>query len=39
MICGIFRGISDMCDVRQNPSIGVKESKNIFTYFLTDTYR
>lgn len=34
MICGIINGISDMNKVRDNPSLGVKESKNLFTYLF-----
>lgn len=39
IIFGILRGISDMYEVRHNPSIGVKESKNLFTFLFTDNYR
>lgn len=34
MICGIVHGVSDMKKVRHNPSLGVKESKNLFTYLF-----
>ena len=38
MISGILQGLNDMSKVRQNPSLGVKESKNLFTFLFTDKY-
>lgn len=38
MISGILQGLNDMGQVRQNPSLGVKESKNLFTFLFTDKY-
>lgn len=38
MINGIIQGLNDMHQVRTNPSIGVKESKNLFTFLFTDKY-
>ena len=38
ILCGIARGIKDMNDVRNNPSLGVKPSPNIFTYLFIDSY-
>jgi hypothetical protein len=35
-ICGIFQGLNDMQQVKRNPSLGVKPSKNIFTYLFID---
>lgn len=39
MISGIIKGINDITQVKQNPNLGVKESKNLFTFFFTDSYR
>lgn len=36
MCCGIIKGLQDMTNVRNNPSLGVKPSKNIFTYLFID---
>lgn len=38
MISGTLQGLNDMSKVRQNPSLGVKESKNLFTFLFTDKY-
>lgn len=38
MICGVLRGLNDMREVRNNPSLGVKESKNLFSFLFTDKY-
>jgi hypothetical protein len=38
MIGGIFRGLNDMREVKYQPNLGVKESKNLFSFLFTDTY-
>jgi hypothetical protein len=38
MIGGVLRGLNDMREVRNNPSLGVKESKNLFSFLFTDRY-
>jgi len=38
MIGGVLRGLNDIIEVRHNPSLGVKESKNLFTFLFTDKY-
>lgn len=38
IISGILQGLNDISRVRQNPSLGVKESKNLFTFLFTDKY-
>lgn len=38
IICGLLQGLNDMIEVRNNPSIGVKESKNLFTFLFADKY-
>jgi len=39
IICGIINGLNDIRQVRSNPCLGVKESKNLFTFLFTDSYR
>lgn len=34
IINGIIKGLNDIEKVRHNPSLGVKESKNLFTYLF-----
>jgi hypothetical protein len=36
MLGNIIRGLHDIQSVRLNPSLGVKPSKNIFTYLFID---
>jgi hypothetical protein len=38
IINGIAKGLNDIREVRQNPVLGVKESKNLFTFLFTDKY-
>lgn len=35
---GIINGLNDIRRVRINPCLGVKESKNIFSFLFTDPY-
>lgn len=35
---GIVHGFSEINTVRKNPSLGVKPSKNLFTFLFTDKY-
>lgn len=35
---GMVHGFSEINNVRQNPSLGVKPSKNLFTFLFTDKY-
>lgn len=39
MICGFLQGLGDMAKARKDPSFGVSESKNIFTFLFTDEYK
>jgi hypothetical protein len=36
MISGILQGINDINSVKVNPKLGVKESKNLFTFLFLD---
>lgn len=38
MIGGVLQGLNDMREVRINPSLGIKESKNLFSFLFTDRY-
>jgi hypothetical protein len=38
MINGVVQGLADIQNARQNPNLGVKESKNFFTFLFTDKY-
>lgn len=38
IINGIVQGLNDIKQVRNNPSLGVKESKNLLTFLFTDKY-
>lgn len=38
IINGIVQGLNDIKQVRYRPSLGVKESKNLFTFMFTDKY-
>jgi len=39
MINGIVKGLNDIKQVRKHPNLGVKESKNLFTFLFADSYR
>jgi hypothetical protein len=36
IIGGIVGGLNQIQEVRRNPSLGIKQSKNIFTYLFID---
>lgn len=38
IIGGILHGFSEMDSVKKNPSLGIKPSKNLFTFLFTDKY-
>lgn len=38
MINGIAQGLNEMTQVRRDPSLGIKESKNLFSFLFTDQY-
>jgi len=39
VVIGFFNGLSKIDEVRKNPSLGVKPSKNLFCFFFNDRYR
>jgi hypothetical protein len=38
IVAGIISGIQEMNAVKRNPSLGVKKSKNLWTFLFEDSY-
>lgn len=38
VIFGVLKGVAEISNVRENPDLGYRSSRNIFTFLFTDKY-